>query len=617
MPATTIVLSSNQRRALETPVFSSIRLHRYQMTTLLQKVFTPFIYKFNVFFFIYYYFRLCLCLVLLFGISEGFKFFQTKIPNGDSVPHPCKPNYLWHGVGHRNELGGGSRNPFGEDFDAAGKTWTPELCRKDSDEDGKSNGEELGDPNCVWKENAIPDKNAFSHPGVCEPYDSDMCRAKNTWVECDLQPFQCDAINQPEVKNVTLRYPPTPVPSLETNYFCMIFELPRDGDYHMIATEPYIDNEYVMHHILLFGCETSVTEAESVPTSCGMGSGNCRTIIGAWAVGVKGECAHDDVGFRIGQQGFKYAMMQFHWNNVERRSDYVDSSGMTLFYTPNRRPNDAAIMMVGQEYLEIPPSKERVEVEAVCSADDTWMALSGPVYVTRALNHMHYLGREQYMDHYRNGVKVNSFTNEPDYSYDRPRFLEYKTSIEIKPGDEIRTKCVFKSSSKSVTTFQGDATSDEMCFGFLTIHPITNVRVPYCTSWKSISSLKIYSNQVINNCDRNIFSNASHPDMKEIYQKINTRCQPLSKCLEECKEVVKEIKLHPCMEGDVGEALKWIARTSQDVDVLTFYSKIESCDLELLREELAAQINKDTNGGYNAVPRLFTLISLLLVFFLV
>lgn len=41
-----------------------------------------------------------------------------------------------------------------------------ELCRKDSDGDGRTNGEELGDPNCVWRENAIPDKNAFSHPGI-------------------------------------------------------------------------------------------------------------------------------------------------------------------------------------------------------------------------------------------------------------------------------------------------------------------------------------------------------------------------------------------------------------------------------------------------------------------
>lgn len=63
-----------------------------------------------------------------------------------------------------------------------------------------------------------------------------------------------------DVKNFTIRYPVTSVPSQETNYFCMTFELPQDGDYHMIATKPVIDNEYVMHHILLFGCGESGTD---------------------------------------------------------------------------------------------------------------------------------------------------------------------------------------------------------------------------------------------------------------------------------------------------------------------------------------------------------------------
>ena len=40
-----------------------------------------------------------------------------------------------------------------------------ELCRKDSDGDGKTNGEELGDPNCVWMEGAAPElQNDLTHP---------------------------------------------------------------------------------------------------------------------------------------------------------------------------------------------------------------------------------------------------------------------------------------------------------------------------------------------------------------------------------------------------------------------------------------------------------------------
>ena len=48
--------------------------------------------------------------------------------------------------------------------------WTIELCNKDSDGDGKTNGQELGDPNCVWVEGGIPEiVNDLSHPGEERP----------------------------------------------------------------------------------------------------------------------------------------------------------------------------------------------------------------------------------------------------------------------------------------------------------------------------------------------------------------------------------------------------------------------------------------------------------------
>lgn len=45
--------------------------------------------------------------------------------------------------------------------------WTKELCTKDSDGDGRTNGEELGDPNCTWEENSTPETDkGLSHPGI-------------------------------------------------------------------------------------------------------------------------------------------------------------------------------------------------------------------------------------------------------------------------------------------------------------------------------------------------------------------------------------------------------------------------------------------------------------------
>jgi hypothetical protein len=50
-------------------------------------------------------------------------------------------------------------------FAQAGHTWTAALCALDSDGDGKTNGEELGDPTCVWTQGATPTGAATGHPG--------------------------------------------------------------------------------------------------------------------------------------------------------------------------------------------------------------------------------------------------------------------------------------------------------------------------------------------------------------------------------------------------------------------------------------------------------------------
>ena len=44
--------------------------------------------------------------------------------------------------------------------------WTQELCNLDSDGDGRTNGEELGDPECIWTEGDAPSTTSdITHPG--------------------------------------------------------------------------------------------------------------------------------------------------------------------------------------------------------------------------------------------------------------------------------------------------------------------------------------------------------------------------------------------------------------------------------------------------------------------
>lgn len=128
----------------------------------------------------------------------GYRSFQGKIPNGDRVPNPCDNSTIWQGVGHQNLTGGGPQNPFGIDFRANNKTWNDTLCEKDSDGDGYSNGQELGDPNCTWSVGPVsPSRTTnLTHPGICEPLGSSNCAKKNTWLTDCNSKFDCPAITR-------------------------------------------------------------------------------------------------------------------------------------------------------------------------------------------------------------------------------------------------------------------------------------------------------------------------------------------------------------------------------------------------------------------------------------
>ena len=89
--------------------------------------------------------------------------YQNNVPNGAQVR---VGSAACGGFGHTSCGGGGTRNSFGTAFQAAGYSWTNGLCNADSDGDGVSNGQELGDPSCVWTSGATPARTTqISNPG--------------------------------------------------------------------------------------------------------------------------------------------------------------------------------------------------------------------------------------------------------------------------------------------------------------------------------------------------------------------------------------------------------------------------------------------------------------------
>eukprot|EP00873_Tetraselmis_striata_P037668 jgi/Tetstr1/457932/TSEL_044450.t1 len=129
----------------------------------------------------------CLLVCLAHG-ADSRPSYATRIPNGVSVPAPDGSGAICNGVGHNTCYGGGPRNPFGQAFEAASLQWTVELCQADSDGDGLTNGQELGDPCCAWTPGASPLQNAaLSHPGFAESVADITAQAS---INCTEQPAE-------------------------------------------------------------------------------------------------------------------------------------------------------------------------------------------------------------------------------------------------------------------------------------------------------------------------------------------------------------------------------------------------------------------------------------------
>ncbi|CAG2219261.1 unnamed protein product [Mytilus edulis] len=437
--------------------------------------------------------------------------------------------------------------------------WTSDFCNTDSHKDGLSNGEELGDPDCIWTPGKQTSKRTenISHPGICEPLKSATCQQQNKWLKCNGNKDKCESLNEKGILRTSLRIPATSIPSKQTSYYCMLFSLPSNDTFHLVGTKPIIDNKDITHHILLFGCneqEGQIIPSEE-PYECGMlAHRQCVNIIGTWTVGSDGDCFHNSTGFKIGSSGFQTAAIQIHWNNRNRIPNMTDSSGLELFYTPNLRQYEAGMFAVGQEYLNIPPRVPNISFRSRCSSACTEVMFPKGVFITRAVNHMHYKGIQQNIEIYRGNKKIRDITHEEEYTYDKPVFYQFDPPIRIRPGDEIRTTCTYSSLSSNETIFFGEGTSDEMCYGFITYYPAQNIALPYCTTWKTVEKCKRYMPQfggIIDGCKWKDFLSGGNEYIGFMMIELAMHCD--TTCSSNCTEKVRNLREHECLRGDLGD----------------------------------------------------------------
>ena len=115
--------------------------------------------------------------------AEAYRYFNGLFPNADRVACPpgqacgglsvCEP-FGHVGCGTSDDQltwfvvsGGGAKSKAAEK-EAENPSWTVAVCRADADGDGRTSGDEMGDPCCVWRADggAPPARTTdVSHPG--------------------------------------------------------------------------------------------------------------------------------------------------------------------------------------------------------------------------------------------------------------------------------------------------------------------------------------------------------------------------------------------------------------------------------------------------------------------
>lgn len=80
---------------------------------------------------------------------------------------------------------------------------------------------------------------------------------------------------------------------------------------------------------------------------------------------------------------------------------------------------------------------------------------------------------------------------------------------------------------------------------------------------------------VINGCEWIDFKDTSHPDTKNMLQKIIGTCA-FDTCTDECMKVMDEVKSYACMQGTMGEYM--MANLYVQPDGPEFFNAMKTCE---------------------------------------
>jgi len=295
--------------------------------------------------------------------------------------------------------------------------------------------------------------------------------------------------NNTDVYYQDIRIPKSLIPAVDTQYYCKMFDINKmistqlktanyGATYHAIGFEPLIDNEKMLHHIVLYSCNYKNVDYNDSKFECFNLHPDCNSIVATWGVGQKSYDYPEEAGLIWGTNKSHFIIIEAHYTNSGLLNDQYDNSGMRVFFTPKIRKNDIATMGFGGVVigLRLEPGKKVVHHSTFCPAECTLKSMNPDgVKVVSFLLHGHLILKRIWAEITLPDGTVDSTTFRDDnYDFTHQEMVVFKTPYVIKPGASIKAVCEYDTSSRTNYTVGGIKSSDEMCVIGLNYYPAEN-----------------------------------------------------------------------------------------------------------------------------------------------
>ena len=268
------------------------------------------------------------------------------------------------------------------------------------------------------------------------------------------------------VPDITLQgAQPFAMPATSTDeQICFGITLPASADKRHITTiAPMIDNDTIIHHILLLQAPTAVSPD---PQPCNFTNVEWKLLY-AWGPGTPPHVLPSEAGFPMDGGKEQHFVLQIHYNNLQGLSGQTDQSGVELCTTSELREFDADIMAFGSISFDgiIPNATSTLDCTTpVPSLLDAYF----PVTIFQSWPHMHQIGSAMQSEIEKAGGGTAELVNVPDYDFNFQ--LTYPNDEVLDVGDSVHTSCTWENNTAQTVGF-GEDTADEMCFNFVSYYP--------------------------------------------------------------------------------------------------------------------------------------------------